>query len=192
MGILVNTLRTVLIALIILHICKKSFKPAKNATLVFVLTFFPALLAEIFGVIIDPIGESLYHIIVFAAIYLGGTHGFYDKYSWWDMMIHFLSGIAFVSFGVALSIHAAALSRMSILFFCLTLSVFLHVIWEIAEYICDSFMRTNHQRWQKHHYSVNHKSESAIQTAGLVDTMNDTIICISGTLTACIAWWFIL
>lgn len=131
-------------------------------------------------------------IILFMATYLGSKRKFYDKYAWWDRLIHFLSGILFVSLGVALSRKVAGLSRFNILFFSLTLSVTLHVAWEIVEYIIDCTKRSNHQRWQKKHHSINHKSQAAIQPAGLVDTMNDTLFCVLGTTIACAVWWFVL
>ena len=131
-------------------------------------------------------------IILFMAIVLGGKFKFYDKYAWWDRLIHFLSAILFVSFGVAITQGIVGLSNLHILIFCLTLSVTLHVAWEIGEYIVDCITRGDHQRWQKKNKSINHNPQNAIQPAGLVDTMNDTIICVLGTLISCAVWWFIL
>jgi len=131
-------------------------------------------------------------IILLMSAYLGSKLKFYDKYAWWDRLIHFLTGILSVSFGVAISRGIVGLNKLHILFFCITLSVTIHVIWEIGEYIIDCKMRGNNQRWQREHNSINHNPPNAIQPAGLVDTMNDTITCIVGTLIACAVWWFVL
>ncbi|MCL1823349.1 MAG: hypothetical protein FWG44_04015 [Oscillospiraceae bacterium] len=180
-----------LIVSVIIHAFRKTKKPLITAVIVFGLTYLLPLL-ELSGIRIDFTGSLLYYTVIFTAIYLGSGLGFYDRYAWWDIMIHFLSGAAFVSLGIALTANTGNLSRINILFFCVTLSVFLHVVWEVAEYICDSFLRTNHQRWQKSYNYINHKSESVIQPSGLVDTMNDTLYCIAGTFIACILWWFAL
>lgn len=131
-------------------------------------------------------------ILVFMSAYLGSVRKFYDKYAWWDVLIHFLSGILFVSFGVALSNKIVGLSKLNMVFFSFTFAVTLHVAWEIAEYILDCKTHGNNQRWQKVHNSINHKSQTAIQPAGLVDTMNDTIFCTVSALLSSIVWWIIL
>lgn len=134
----------------------------------------------------------MYIALIVMTVYLGSSLKFYDKYYWWDMLIHFISGITFVSFGITLTDKVENLSNFHILLFCFTFSITLHVIWEVLEYISDSIFHTDHQRWQKISPSNNHASETAIQPAGLVDTMNDTIICIIGTVISCIIWWFVL
>jgi len=131
-------------------------------------------------------------VIVFMAAYLGSVRKFYDRFMWWDRLIHFLSGVLFVSFGVTLSQGINNLTRFHIVLFSLVLSVSLHVVWELGEYAVDSLFRKNHQRWQKHNIAVTHTPQNAIQPAGLVDTMNDTIICIIGSLFACVMWFFVL
>ncbi len=191
--IYVNLIRILLLALTMYKVIKNDFKLVIPAIIVFVLTFLISMLEKVLEIKIDAVGSFLYYTVIFMSIYLGGGFKFYNKIACWDRIIHCLSGATSVSLGVALSTNAADLSRFSILFFSLTLASFFHVLWEIAEYIIDSITHSDHQRWQKYHKkTVNHKPNSAIQSAGLVDTMNDTIVCIIGALTACVVWWFIL
>lgn len=191
--IYVNLIRMVLIVITIYKAFKKDFKLIFPAIIVFALTFLIPLLDIIWDINIDTVGSAIYYTVIFMSIYLGSGLKFYNKYVCWDRIIHFLSGITFVSLGIALSNKIANLNKFSILFFCLTLAALFHIIWEIAEYIVDSITHSDHQRWQKHHKkTVNHKPESAIQSAGLVDTMNDTIVCMIGAISACTVWWFIL
>lgn len=192
LSIYINLIRIILIALSIYHVYKRDFKLLIPAGEVFILTFLLWFIDKVFHIRLDTLGGVLYSTIIFMAIYLGSALKFYDKYAWWDRLTHFLSGIAFVSFGIAVSRKAENLSGIHILLFSFTLSITLHVIWEVLEYIFDCIFHTDNQRWQKVNASNNHVSESAIQPSGLVDTMNDTIICIVGTVTACLAWWFIL
>lgn len=191
LAVYVNLIRVVFVGLAVYYIFKRDFKKMKSAVIVFILTFLLVFLEKILHIQIDAIGGGIYYTVLFLSIYLGSELGFYDKYSWWDRALHFLCGIMFVSFGVPLGSKMGITSQFWRLFFCLTLSTTLHVFWEIAEYIVDCISRTDHQRWQKHSKSKNHVSEKAIQPAGLVDTMNDIIICMIGTIASCVVWWFL-
>lgn len=187
-----NIIRIIFIALTIYYIVKHDFKKTKSTIIVFMFTFVPILLDKIFSIKADLFGNILYFTIIVMSIYLGSELKFYDKFVWWDRTLHFLCGIMFVSFGIPLAEKIGIVNKAGILFSCFTLSSTLHVLWEIAEYIADSIVHTDHQRWQKRCKTRNHLSPKAIQPAGLVDTMNDIIICMTGTLAACTVWWFII
>lgn len=191
-NVYVNLVRAALVILSFYHIYKRQYKYIISTALTVALTFLPSLLNTLFDIKLDIIGSYLYIVTIVMTMYLGNSLKFYDKFFWWDMVIHFLSGIVFVSIAVALSKKVVNLEKLPTLFFGFTYSLSHHVIWEVLEYISDCIFHTDHQRWQKVSATVNHVSKSAIQPAGLVDTMNDTIICIVGTIVACIAWWFVL
>lgn len=187
-----NIIRIVFIILTAYYIFRRDFKRLRSAVIVFVLTFVPAFLDKMFSLKADILGNILYYTIIVMSIYLGSELKFYDRYIWWDRVLHFMCGIMFVSFGIPLAYKIGITSRLWILFFCITLSTTLHTLWEIAEYIVDVIAHTDHQRWQKYSDTHNHLSPKAAQPAGLVDTMNDIIICLIGTAAACAVWWFIL
>ncbi len=184
--------RCALFALVVYHIFKREFKIMKSVILVFVLSFLPELLDAVFHIRIDGFSIFVYLIILFMALYLGSSLLFYDKYKWWDRTIHFLSGVAFVGFGIALTGTNSGVIKYVILLFGFTFSITLHLIWEVLEYITDCITHSNAQRWQKVHTSHNHVSEKALQPAGLVDTMNDAICCITGAGLSILVWWFII
>lgn len=184
--------RCALFALAVYHIYKREFKLIKSLILVFALSFLPELLNAIFQIRIDAFSIIVYLIILFMALYLGSSIGFYDRYKWWDRAIHFLSGVGFVGFGIAIADTSSGIIKLVILFFGFTFSITLHVFWEVLEYISDCISHGNAQRWQMIHASNNHVSEKAIQPAGLVDTMNDMICCIVGAVLAILVWWFII
>jgi hypothetical protein len=184
--------RCALFALVVYHIFKREFKIMKSVILVFVLSFLPELLDAVFHIRIDGFSIFVYLIILFMALYLGSSLLFYDKYKWWDRTIHFLSGVAFVGFGIALTGTNSGVIKYVILLFGFTFSITLHLIWEVLEYITDCITHSNAQRWQKVHTSHNHVSEKALQPAGLVDTMNDAICCITGAGLSILVWWLII
>ncbi|MCC8122232.1 MAG: hypothetical protein LIO58_01640 [Oscillospiraceae bacterium] len=134
----------------------------------------------------------VYDIVVWMALYFGNALGFYDKYKWWDRVVHFLAGIAFVGFGVTIAGATTGNVKIGLLLFGFTFSITLYVFWELLEYIGDCLFHFNAQRWQKVHASNNHKSNKAQQPAGLVDTMNDCICCIIGSVIMTGVWWMIL
>lgn len=182
--------RCVLIVLMIYYVFKRKFKILKTITLVFVLSFLSVFLNAVFQVKVDAFSNFLYLTVIFSSLYLGSSLGFYDKYKWWDRSIHLLSGIGFVGFGNAI-VNAAStdINKPGILIFGFTFSITLHVFWEVLEYISDCLSHGNAQRWQKVNAAKNHMPEGALQPAGLVDTMNDTICCIVGAGLAVIAWY---
>lgn len=192
LNIYINLIRIILVILSIYHIYKRDNKIVISTSIVFILTFALRLLDKFLSIRPGIIGGFSYITIIFMTIYLGSALKFYDKYYWWDMLIHFISGIAFVSFGLAIINKVDNINRFYMLLFCFTFSIALHVIWEVLEYLSDCMFHSDNQRWQRVSPSINHASEGAIQPAGLLDTMNDTIICIAGNAVLCLVWCFIL
>lgn len=171
------------------HCIRREYKTAGSAVLVVLLSFLPTGLNLVFRIAVDVFSRTVYLIILFMALYLGGARRFYEKYSWWDRSLHFLSGLGFVGFGIAIAELSPNLTRFFLLFFGFTFSVTLHVFWEVLEYLCDCITHGNAQRWQLIHDSDNHKSERTIQPAGLADTMNDMICCLVGAALMILCWW---
>lgn len=173
------------------HCIRREYKIAGSAVLGLLLSFLPAGLNMVFHISVDVFSQTVYFIILFMALYLGGARRFYEKYKWWDRSLHFLSGLGFVGFGTAIAELNPNLTRFFLLFSGFTFSVTLHVFWEVLEYFCDCITHGNAQRWQLFHDSNNHKSERTIQPAGLADTMNDLICCLVGAALMIIFWWLI-
>ena len=188
----VTLIRIALGIAIVYHLFKRSYKPIISVVCVLALTYLPTVLDRFFSYRLDSFGNILYTIIILMTVYLGSALKFYDRFAWWDYAIHFMSGCLFVSAGVALVYRTVDLNRLPTLIFSFTLAIALHAIWEVLEYTFDCIFKSDNQRWQKAGPAHNHQSKLAIQPAGLVDTMNDTLICILGTAMACLVWWFIL
>lgn len=174
------------------YLLKQKYKIMGSLILILALSFLPEFSNWFMGIAIDPYSIIIYLIVLFMALFLGSSLCYYDRYSWWDRTIHFLSGVGFVGFGAAIIKTNADSKKAVILLFGFTFSVTLHIIWEVLEYVSDCLSHGNAQRWQKIHSSVNHVSEKALQPAGLVDTMNDTICCMAGAAAAAAVWWFFI
>lgn len=187
----VNLIRAILVGVTLVQLFKRDYKKIAPAAIAIALTFVPWLLS-LMHIQINLLTGFLYPTVVFMAIYLGSGFRYYDLYAWWDRSIHFLSGILFFSFGISLTEKTPNVGLAGTLVFSFALSLALHEVWEVAEFLVDSIFHTDHQHWQKHSSVVNHQPKKAIQPPGLVDTMVDTIAGIIGTIVACLGWWIIM
>ena len=122
----VNGIRIILTVLAFYHFFRRDFKKLWAAVLVLALTFVLALIDKFFGLRADPVGNFLYITVIVMSLYLGSGLKYYDRWSWWDRLIHFLCGVMFVSFGIPLAAKMGIIGRMAVLFFCFTLSTALH------------------------------------------------------------------
>jgi len=187
----VNLIRILLIVIILLHLYRHEYKKAAPAAVTLLFTFLPWLLGLV-NIQINTLTEILYPVILLMAVYLGAGCKYYDRFPWWDRVIHFFSGILFFSFGMSLAGKSPGVGLTGTLIFCFSFSLALHEIWEVLEFLTDSIFHTDHQHWQKHSTVVNHQPEKAIQPPGLTDTMIDTISGIIGAAAACAGWWIVL
>lgn len=186
----VNLIRAILAIISIVQLFKHDYKKLAPAAIAMALTFVPWLFSLI-HIQINTLTGFLLPTIIFMAVYLGAGYRYYDVYPWWDRSIHFLSGILFFSFGMSLT-ERVSVGLVAVLVFSFALSLALHVVWEVLEFLMDSIFHTDSQHWQKHSKVINHQPKKAIQPPGLVDTMVDTIAGIIGAIVACVGWWIYL
>lgn len=170
---------------------KRNYKKIFLATITLALTFIPWLLSLI-DIQLYTLTVFLFQTVLFLAVFLGTGYRYYDSHPWLDRIVHFLSGILFFGFGITLADKEPDVGLAGTLVFGFALSLALHQIWEVCEFLVDSIFHTDHQHWQKNSPVVNHQPEKAIQPPGLVDTMSDTIANIIGAMIACLGWWIYL
>lgn len=140
------------------------------------ISFAPYLFEKAVGIRLPSSFIVAIVVFVFATLFLGEVEDFYNKYWWWDTLLHFSSAL---SFGVIAFLfifmlfegdrYAAPPWAIGLLSACVALSI--GAIWEIFEYAMDQFFGTN------------------MQKSGLPDTMKDIIVdtlgaIISGTAGA--------
>ncbi|MFK8068571.1 MAG: hypothetical protein AB8D52_10010 [Gammaproteobacteria bacterium] len=135
------------------------------------VAFLPVMLGYQFHVRIPPEFELLTVAFVCASLFLGEVHGFYEKYWWWDILLHASSGLILGIFGFLLvyviNEHDDLKMRMKPSFiglFAFMFSLGMGTIWELVEFFVDQSFGMNMQR------------------NSLVDTMSDLIVDAIGAL----------
>ncbi|MCF2904205.1 hypothetical protein L0666_04330 [Octadecabacter sp. CECT 8868] len=127
------------------------------------LTFLPSRFARFFGVSLPRTVLASIVVFIFATLFLGEVGDFYEKFWWWDVVLHFMSALSFGAMGFLLIFmlfegdrYAAPAWALATLAFCVGMS--LGGLWEIFEYSMDSLFGMN------------------MQKSGLDDTMQDLIV----------------
>lgn len=110
----------------------------------------------------------------FASMILGEFGGAYERFWWWDAVLHASSAIAFSFFGFLFLYVEKLRGRLEIrpfMFGFITFSVGMMVggVWEIFEFVMDNLFGLNMQR------------------SGLPDTMGDLIVDAIGSLLTAVA-----
>ena len=106
-------------------------------------------------------------LFIFGTVYLGEAFDFYEKYWWWDVLLHGgsalgfgLIGFIFVFIMFAGDRYAAPHWALSFMAFAIAVSI--GVLWEIFEFSMDQAFGLN------------------MQKSGLIDTMWDLIVDVIG------------
>jgi len=148
-----------------------------------ILTFMVMLLPSIIDKRLNLDISSKFEIVlvafIYASLFLGEMHRFYDKFWWWDKMLHGFSGLIIGNIGLIIISYLNSNSKInmnlspffvSFFVFCFSLSI--GAIWEIYEYAMDKFFGFFMQR------------------GSLDDTMIDIILDAAGALIFSIIGYF--
>lgn len=176
--ILMNTFRIVLIFMVISAIKIGD----KDRILLVVLTsltsFYREYIKFFTGVKISTGMQIISTTFIIMTALLGTLMGLYEKIIWWDTMLHTMSGVILVFFGLMILIvmkkrneklkYSLTLAILFSFFFAMTGGT----IWEIMEFLADNLLGMNVQRAKGIDY-------------GVLDTMVDTIANTVGALIAC-------
>ena len=119
---------------------------------------------------------TMYFIFLYCAIYLGEVRNFYYDIPHWDTILHAFSGAMLGVLGFTiltlLNSHVTSLklSPVFVALFAFSFAVAFGVVWEIYEFVIDSTMKLNMQKYM---------FESGVEKIGraaLMDTMKDLIV----------------
>ena len=163
------------------------------------ITFVPDFVANR-DIMVMPIGlQALISVFTFCAMFLGEILDFYTRFSWWDTMLHFTSGVMFSLIGYLLFLSfnrdsgvRRQINPVIFVMFTVCFSIACGAIWEIFEFAADSLLGMNMQRWQS---AIPNDQWSGLQNVsnfsnpGLVNTMKDII---SDTLGSVLSIFLIL
>lgn len=142
---------------------ERNFLIAFVASGTLIVSLFPLFFARRFDFELPRSMMTASVLFVFATLFLGEVEEFYDRFWWWDVMLHGGSAIGFGLIGFLVIFmmfqgdrYAAPPWAMGLFAYCFAVAI--GTLWEIFEYTMDQSLGTNMQR------------------TGLPDTMKDLIM----------------
>ncbi|NLC67870.1 MAG: hypothetical protein GX754_03585 [Clostridiaceae bacterium] len=174
--IVANLIRVMFVLAVIVSLLNGIYLDAFIAAFTLFLTFLPSIIVKKSCITLPPSFQVVILLFIFAANYLGSYRLYYEKFWWWDSMLHGLSGLmlGFAGFLLVYIINGAqklnvSLSPLFVAIFAFAFSLSIGALWEIYEFTMDSLFGLNLQR------------------TGLDDTMWDLILDASGALVASVS-----
>jgi len=141
------------------------------------ITFAPLMLEKRFQVFIPPEFVALSIAFVFASLFLGEVHGYYERYWWWDIVLHTSSGflLGIIGFLLVYVLNEMAavdlhLKPGFVAFFAFLFALGIGTIWELFEFSMDTF------------FGMNMQKPMLGDPSGLTDTMLDLLVDAVGAL----------
>ncbi|MBS8228958.1 hypothetical protein [Vannielia litorea] len=133
------------------------------AVTTFGLTLVPMALARQFELFIPRSFMAALTFFIVATLFFGEVWDFYDRFWWWDILLHGGSAVGFGLIGFILVFllfqgdrYAAPPWAMGLFAFCFAMTI--GALWEVFEFAMDQGFGMN------------------MQKSGLVDTMTDIIV----------------
>lgn len=163
--------RVLLIFAIVRDIFIKDYDGIFIVALTLVLTFYPNILERRFRVYLPSFIQVIITLFIFAAQYLGEIRNFYERFWWWDIMLHTTSGfiLGIIGFMFVYLLNKnydtnVTLSPIFIALFAFCFAVMIGVLWEVYEFSMDRLVGFNMQKFRE------------AGQDGLIDTMLDLIV----------------
>lgn len=179
------SVRVLLIFTIFRDISLKNYDGLFIVILTLGLTFYPTILEKEFRVYLPSFIQVIITLFIFAAQYLGEVKNFYEKFWWWDIMLHTTSGflLGIIGFMFVYLLNKkydvnVTLSPFFVALFAFCFAVMIGVLWEIYEFSLDRLFGYNMQKFR------------GLGQDGLVDTMLDLIVDSAGALVISILGYF--
>lgn len=149
------------------------------AAATFALSLVPVLVQRRLGIRLPVRFFGWIVVFVFATIFLGEAFDFYNRFWWWDVVLHGGSALAFGLIGFLFVFmlfegdrYAAPAGALAFMSFCFGLTI--GALWEIFEFAMDQIFGLN------------------MQKTGLIDTMWDLIVDTVGATIGATAGYFYL
>lgn len=170
---------------------------AFQSFLMMVLILLPLFIRKMTHLVIPWPIEVIYLIFCSLCLILGEIGEFYNKVSWWDSMLHTLSGVLIGALGYIFinTIDKSEKNKIeltpifsSILVLIFVMSV--GYVWELFEWCSDQFFGTNMQRYLVEGSTTIGGGEPLVGHAALGDTMKDMFLNLIGGLIVAIYGFF--
>lgn len=177
--ILLLVVRVVLAAEIVTALLRMAWPQAAIAAATLALTYVPERAARFLGVRLPRSFLAMIAAFVFATLFLGEVSNFYERFWWWDLVLHFGSAVSFGLFAFLFIFmlfegdrYAAPPWAIGFLSCCVAVSI--GVLWEIFEFAMDQSFGLN------------------MQKSGLRDTMGDLIVdTVGGAIGGCFGFLYL-
>lgn len=177
-------LQLILIAEIAFALWGQRWATAVLTSMIVAITFFPVLLERRFRIHIPPELQLAAIGFVFASLFLGEIHDYYNRFWWWDMALHTTSGFLLGILGFLLVYIMNETEKIQVhmkpgfvALFAFLFALGIGALWEIFEFTMDSVLGTNMQK------------PMLDDPSGLTDTMWDLIVDAIGALVISILGW---
>lgn len=152
---------------------------------IMVVTAAPSLLGPRLPVRIPAEYELLAILFVFASLFLGEFHSYYERFWWWDIALHSTSGLLLGLVGFLLVYVLNESRRIDlhmlpgfVALFAFTFAVTVGALWEIFEFAVDQL------------FGMRMQKPMLGDPSGLTDTMWDLIVdTLGATLISTFGWW---
>ncbi|NVJ51348.1 MAG: hypothetical protein HWE13_08280 [Gammaproteobacteria bacterium] len=138
---------------------------------IIIITLSPMFLRKVFDVYIPPEFALMTIAFVFASLFLGEVHGYYQKFWWWDIALHSSSGVLLGIIGFLLVYVLNETENIGIqmkagfvAFFAFLFALGFGAVWEIFEFFMDQV------------FGMNMQKPMFDDPSGLTDTMWDLIV----------------
>ncbi|MBT8458257.1 MAG: hypothetical protein KJN60_01145 [Boseongicola sp.] len=141
------------------------------------LTLLPTVFSNRFHIQLPLSFLAAISLFFFSTLFLGEIFDFYNKFWWWDVLLHGSSAVGFGIIGFLFIFYLFQGDRydappwaLGLIAFCVALSI--GALWEIFEFVMDQIFGLN------------------MQKSGLIDTMWDLIVDTIGASFGAISGFF--
>ncbi len=176
-SIIVYLIWLTLVGVVVVSLWLGQWREAFVAAFTLGLTLLPAVFEERLGIRLPMTFAAMIVVFLFATLFLGEIGGFYERYWWWDVVLHSGSALGFGLIGYVLVFmlfegDRFAAPPLALAFLAFSIGVSIGAIWEIFEFTMDGLFGMN------------------MQKSGLVDTMWDLIVDTIGASIGAMAGFF--
>ncbi len=145
--------RLITVAILIRSIFIGEYENAFTCVLALLLFMVPTIVERSFKIDLPSTLEIIAFLFIFCAEILGEIGCYYIKYSFWDTMLHAISGFMFAAFGFCIvdmlnrnKNIKMELSPMSLAIVAFCFSMTTGVLWEFFEFLADVVLKTDMQK----------------------------------------------
>ena len=142
-----------------------------------IIVLMPSILRK-WGIKIPPIMELMFLIFVFFAQTLGSVLDFYQKYYFYDKIVHFSSGLFDSFVGIYILVVLNNYNKKNIVFNVIMIiftAMAIAGFWEIFEFVANTIFGGDAQK---------------VMLTGVNDTMTDIIVALLGSLLISVLYMY--